>query len=135
MTDLETLQSAVAAPGLARSADILALQRTMGNRAVTRLIQAKLTVGPAGDQYEQEADQVAEQVMRMPAPVRRLNWQCNVSARRGRRTPDEAAGRALTASITPLVQRAAEEEEELQMKPLAEPCSAPKKREGTSNQA
>lgn len=31
-------------------------------------IQAKLAIGQPGDKYEQEADQVAEQVMRMPAP-------------------------------------------------------------------
>ena len=32
-------------------------------------LQAKLTVSEAGDLYEQEADQVAEQVMRMPNPA------------------------------------------------------------------
>lgn len=32
-------------------------------------IQTKLTVGAAGDQYEQEADQVAAQVLQMPAPI------------------------------------------------------------------
>jgi hypothetical protein len=32
------------------------------------LVQAKLTVGAPGDKYEQEADRVADQVMRMPAP-------------------------------------------------------------------
>ncbi len=52
---------------------ILFLQRTIGNQAVGRLlksgaIQAKLTIGQPGDIYEQEADRVAEQVMRMPAP-------------------------------------------------------------------
>jgi Domain of unknown function (DUF4157) len=31
-------------------------------------MQAKLTVGPAGDRYEQEADQIAEEVVRMPQP-------------------------------------------------------------------
>ena len=31
-------------------------------------VQAKLTVNRAGDQYEQEADRVAEHVMRMPEP-------------------------------------------------------------------
>jgi hypothetical protein len=50
---------------------ILFLQRTVGNQAVQGLlksgfIQAKLTIGHPGDVYEQEADQVAEQVMRMP---------------------------------------------------------------------
>ncbi|MGH7807392.1 MAG: hypothetical protein ACRENT_04800, partial [Thermodesulfobacteriota bacterium] len=51
---------------------ILFLQRTIGNRAVEGLlksgvIQAKLAIGQPGDIYEQEADRVADQVMRMPA--------------------------------------------------------------------
>ena len=50
---------------------ILYLQRTIGNQAVQRLIksgalQAKLRIGQPGDIYEQEADRVAEQVMKMP---------------------------------------------------------------------
>ena len=50
------------------------LQRTIGNQAVQRLLksgalQAKLAVSQAGDIYEQEADRVAEQVMRMPEPM------------------------------------------------------------------
>jgi len=50
---------------------LLALQRTHGNRYVQRVvagIQAKLKVGQPGDKYEQEADRVADAVMRMPAP-------------------------------------------------------------------
>jgi hypothetical protein len=46
--------------------DMLYLQRTVGNRAVNRLVQAKLKIGQPGDEYESEADQVAERVMRMP---------------------------------------------------------------------
>lgn len=59
---------------------ILYLQRTIGNQAVLKLlersgvnnqglgavIQTKLIVGQPNDIYEQEADRVAEQVMRMP---------------------------------------------------------------------
>ena len=45
--------------------DILTLQRTAGNRAVTQLLQAKLSVGSVGDKYEQEADQVADDVLRI----------------------------------------------------------------------
>jgi len=45
------------------------LQRTIGNRAVGRIIKAKLTVGPPGDKFEQEADRVADTVMCMPDPV------------------------------------------------------------------
>ena len=70
------VQRAAVDPGRLRPADVLALQRAVGNQAVTRLlgrttpappIQFKLTVGPASDRYEQEADRVAGQVMNMPA--------------------------------------------------------------------
>src|SRR6266566_1390494 len=57
-------------------AGILTLQRAVGNRSVGQLLQSgtaglgmiqpKLMVGPQGDVYEQEADRVAETVMRMP---------------------------------------------------------------------
>ncbi len=57
---------------------ILFLQRTIGNQAVQRMmtsgtIQAKLKIGQPGDIYEQEADRVADQVMRMPEPNIQLN--------------------------------------------------------------
>jgi hypothetical protein len=49
-------------------ADLLALQGAIGNRALQRMlttqgIQAKLSVGPADDVYEREADKVAAQVV------------------------------------------------------------------------
>lgn len=44
------------------------LQQTIGNRAVGRMVQAKLKVGAPDDKYEQEADRVAEQVVSMPEP-------------------------------------------------------------------
>ena len=47
--------------------ELLHLQRTIGNRAVRRMIQAKLAVSHPGDPYEQEADRVAEQVVSIPA--------------------------------------------------------------------
>ena len=47
---------------------ILHLQRTIGNRAVQRLIQAKLQVSQPGDMYEQEADHVAQHVVTMATP-------------------------------------------------------------------
>jgi hypothetical protein len=57
-------------PAAASPADVAQLQNRYGNRAVQRLlsqhtIQAKLEVGPANDHYEQEADRVAQTVMRM----------------------------------------------------------------------
>jgi hypothetical protein len=50
---------------------ILLLQGTIGNQSVQRLIrsgalQAKLKIGQPGDIYEQEAERMAEHVMRMP---------------------------------------------------------------------
>ncbi|MDQ3773307.1 MAG: DUF4157 domain-containing protein [Pseudomonadota bacterium] len=50
------------------------LQRALGNRGMYQLlrsgaIQAKLAVGPADDEYEREADRVADTVMRMSDPT------------------------------------------------------------------
>jgi hypothetical protein len=39
-------------------------------------VQAKLTINDPGDQHEQEAHRVAEQVMRMPGPMLRLQRKC-----------------------------------------------------------
>jgi hypothetical protein len=69
------VQRAMAYPHPLRPAELMAMQRTLGNRAVGAMlgrapIQAKLIVNAPGDQYEREADRVAEQVMRMPAPPR-----------------------------------------------------------------
>ena len=47
---------------------LLTLQHAIGNQAVGRMIQAKLKIGEPNDKYEQEADRMAEQVMRMPEP-------------------------------------------------------------------
>jgi len=89
---------------------ILRQQQVMGNQAVqrmlqTRIIQAKLAVSEPGDRYEQEADRVAEQVMRMPEP----HLQRQVE-------PEEEEEKVQTKlirdQITPLVQRQVEPEEE-----------------------
>jgi hypothetical protein len=111
------VQRAIQEPGEARPRDILALQRMAGNRAVTGLIQAKLTVGGAGDRYEQEADRVAEQVLRMG------NWATGRMGEQSgpgvQRQEEEVQAKPLAASITPIVQRQ-EEEEEVQTKPLVQ---------------
>ena len=41
-----------------------------------RPLKTKLTINEPGDEYEQEADRVAEQVMRMPDPAIRLQRKC-----------------------------------------------------------
>jgi peptidoglycan/xylan/chitin deacetylase (PgdA/CDA1 family) len=61
-------------PGAGKmSQRVAGLQRAVGNQAILRMlsqvrptIQNKLTINQPGDQYEQEADRVVEQVMRMP---------------------------------------------------------------------
>jgi hypothetical protein len=61
------VQRAQADPGSLTPTDVMTLQRSIGNRATTHLLQpilqAKLKLGPAGDKYEQEADRVSEQVV------------------------------------------------------------------------
>jgi hypothetical protein len=56
-------------PGMA--ALLFQLQQTRGNRFTQQLlrsslIQAKLAVSQPGDEYEREADDIGDQVMRMP---------------------------------------------------------------------
>ena len=93
---------------------ILFLQRTIGNQAVQRLIksgalQLKLRIGQPGDVYEQEADRVADEVMRMPEP--------GVQRQVGPEEEEEEIlqTKPLVDQITPLVQRQVEEEEEEEM--------------------
>jgi hypothetical protein len=78
------VQRALAAPHSLRPAELMAMQRTLGNRAVGAMlgrasIQAKLIVNAPGDRYEREADRVAEQVMRMPAPPREATPEAELS--------------------------------------------------------
>jgi hypothetical protein len=47
---------------------LLALQKQIGNRAVTQWLQAQLKVGAVDDKYEHEAELVAKYVMHMSAP-------------------------------------------------------------------
>ena len=63
-----------------RAPVLLGLQQTHSNRYVQRVvavIPAKLKVGQPGDIYEQEADLVADAVMRMPNP--KVQRQANVT--------------------------------------------------------
>ena len=55
------------------SATLQVLQQQVGEKKNKELLHPKLTVGQPGDVFEQEADRVAEQVMRMPNPTARSN--------------------------------------------------------------
>ena len=101
---------------------ILHLQRTIGNQAVQRMVgsgalQAKLRIGQPGDKYEQEADRVADAVMRMPEP--------GVHRQIEPEEEETLQSKPLANQITPLVQvqrqeEPEEEEEMLQTKPLVD---------------
>lgn len=107
---------------------ILQLQRTLGNRRLAQLIlakrvtpqgkiidlQRKLTVDTADDQYEQEADHVARQVMSMPAAG-------SPGAMQPGMPPEEEKDKTLQtkplgASITPFAQRETGSPEEVEDK-------------------
>ncbi len=61
------LQRVIEHPAQARPVDVVALRRAGGNQAANHLVQSKLMVGGAGDEYEQEADRVAEQIINGPS--------------------------------------------------------------------
>lgn len=96
------LQRAMTAPEALHPRDVLRMQRALGNRAVGELvdrlslprplIQAKLAVTAPDDQYEREADRVAEQVVRRSS-VPRPGWGDEGEAPQvvSRRTPASAA--------------------------------------------
>lgn len=74
------------------------------------IIQPKLTIGQPNDQYEQEADVVADQVMRMPQAPLSIQRKCEDCEE------EQLQMKPLSESITPIIQKQSEEEEELQMK-------------------
>ena len=115
------------------------LQRTIGNRAVGHLItqrlgiQTKLTVGPANDQYEQEADRVANQVVTNLAskptnqpPIQRQEDEDKLQTKPiatlqrhpGHSDGEEIQTKRVTTPITAFIQRhpSHAEEEEVQAK-------------------
>ncbi|MEI1378397.1 DUF4157 domain-containing protein [Nostoc sp. UHCC 0926] len=86
------------------------------SRIPLRNPQAKLSISQPGDKYEQEADSVAQQVMqRIAQPVNRQSIQ-----REALPEEEQLQMKPMANSITPLVQRQEmlEDEEELQMKSL-----------------
>ena len=89
---------------------------------VKPLIQPKLKIGAPNDKYEQEADRVAEQVMRMPEPgavqtqsspphIQRLCPECEDEVQRQTQSTFPETNR-VADTITPLVQRQEELDEE-----------------------
>jgi hypothetical protein len=129
----QRLVSAAPRPASVRSSQaklpspILQLQRTLGNRRLAQLIRAKrvtpqgkiiglqrkLTVGAADDQYEQEADHMARQVMSMP-DTKSNAMQPGMSQEEEKEKTLQT--KALGASITPFAQRETGSPEEVEDK-------------------
>ena len=92
-----------------QKADIVSgLQRRYGNAYVQRLlssrgVQAKLTVNPPDDQYEKEADRVAEAVAKAPE---------GQAQRQSEEEEEPVQGKAAGSQIAEGVRRQPEEEEE-----------------------
>lgn len=74
-------------------------------KPLAHFLQAKLKIGAPNDKYEQEADRVADHVMRMPEPkVQRQS--------ESEEEEEQIQTKPLGSTITPLIQRQAEPEEE-----------------------
>ena len=91
-------------------------------------LQAKLTVGPVGDRYEQEADRMADRVMRMADFTGYTSTKITVGGNAAQRATDAALQRHAEVvqkpqayKITPLVQRhpSHAEEEDIQAKRIS----------------
>jgi hypothetical protein len=96
-----------------RASVLLALQRTHGNRYVQRVvsgIQAKFKVGQPGDIYEQEADRMADAVMRMTEPE--VQRQSEVEEEEDGREKLSIQARTITPTQALTLQRQDDEEEE-----------------------
>jgi hypothetical protein len=121
------VQRIKADPRVVSRREVKHLQRTIGNQAVGKLIrgvyknpiQTKLTINQAGDKYEQEADRVADQVMRIPEPVNPVNTTSPIQ-RQEEEEQESLQAKPLAQQITPLVQRQVDEEEAVQKQAEAE---------------
>ncbi len=79
---------------------------------ISPIIQTKLAIGQPNDKYEKEADQVADQVIKMPIgnesqAVQRKCNHCN---------EEKLQMKRVATSLSPIIQKKEEEEEMVQMK-------------------
>ncbi len=146
----ELVQRALADPTTLSPAEVAALQQSVGNRAVQRLlarpdppenpnsglvVQPKLVVGPANDAYEREADQVAQGVMRQisaGAPdqaVQRAvgrpdNTSINYDDDQEKTSSSDWGPKpaAAPAAASPVGRQRQEEDEPLQRMPVVQPA-------------
>ncbi len=84
------------------------LQKAVGNQAVRRLVQARLTVGAADDEYEREAERMSREVMSLPDAA--LGESLRRAASRGAEGND--SGGLSSAAVCRWAERAEEDEED-----------------------
>jgi peptidoglycan hydrolase-like protein with peptidoglycan-binding domain len=101
---------------------ILYLRHTIGNRALNRLIQARLKISQPGDEYEREADHVADYVLRSPEPET-TGLERITGDRIQRVTPEQRDD--LRRQIRPGGQREGAEEKEQIIHAQEQPGAAP----------
>ena len=136
--------------------DFAAAQRSAGNLAIQHLfrstaIQTKLAISRPDDPSEQEADRVAEQVMRMrdlagenetaisgradPHPIQRACSECDELLHRQKAEEEEEEEKPihtkpLVSQITPLIQRQVEDEQNIvATTPLGQRIAEPEQEE------
>jgi Domain of unknown function (DUF4157) len=120
-----TASAAVKSTPQTPSHELLQMQQTIGNRAVSRLIQTKLKVGKPGDVYEREADRVADRVIQTPTPQGKSGL-INTPAiqplsiqRMG--SEEDSVSRMAMEEEKPIQKQAKDEESPVQMKEEEEP--------------
>lgn len=109
------LQRKCACGNTAGSSETCAECQEKSGMALSGTIQTKLTINQPGDRYEQEADRVADQVMRMPEPS--FQHQMEPEAK------DEAGmvqRKAITNSITPLQSSSTDHNQSVEVPPIVD---------------
>ncbi len=133
-TDSSNEQEHQHRPFRLEDADVMDLQRHLGNQATQNVlgiqrkpaglpslpgvIQTKMNVNEPGDQYEQEADAVAHEVMTMPDPVQREAPEEEELMAKSIQRASELEEEEMMAKHVSDIQREGMEEEELMAKSI-----------------
>ncbi|KRE50102.1 DUF4157 domain-containing protein [Paenibacillus sp. Soil724D2] len=110
-------------PNPSVTSDLMNIQRAIGNRAVGNMltIQTKMTVGPVGDAYEQEADQMGKQAAEhITASESSGASKPDVQRSEGGESEEEELQMKPSSESIQRSEGGESEEEELQMKPSSE---------------
>src|SRR5215204_5537162 len=112
------------------------VHQRIGNRAFGRLVQAKLNISEPGDEHEQEADRVADEVMRMPDSPAAETTSVTPAAPQVHRKCGACAEEELNRKADEEKEEQEEEEEPVQIKAFvggANPINPAKVESGINN--